>query len=101
MSKQVSVKKIKSACVQISKILKALSHPQRLLLLNHLLSGEKSVNQLVELCEMGQSQVSQFLIRMKMEGLIEGRREGRFQYYSVTDKRLHHLMQTIQKQYCH
>lgn len=87
-------------CEQVSAVLKALSHPQRLMILSHLLEGPKTVSDLVELCNSSQSQLSQFLIRMKYEGLLESKKEGKFQYYSVADRRLLNLMQTIQKEYC-
>lgn len=96
----VSALKIKKSCVEVSQILKALAHPQRLMILGNLLQGAKAVNELVEVCEASQSQISHFLMRMKLEGLVKAERDGRFVYYSVADKRLAHLMQTIQNEYC-
>ena len=84
----------------MAQILKAISHPQRLLILGHLLTGEKTVGELEGVCDISQSQLSQFLNRMKLEGLLESRRAGRNQYYFVADERLKHLMDTIQQEYC-
>lgn len=81
-------------------ILKSLSHPQRLLILGHLLEGPKTVGELVGLCGASQSQMSQFLIRMKFEGLISSEKDGKYQVYSLADKRLVGLMKTIQAEYC-
>lgn len=100
MQTPVSVKKIEVVCEEVCLILKALSHPQRLLILGHLLSGPKTVSELVELCSASQSQMSQFLTRMKFEGLVASEKKGKFQIYSVADKRLIQLMKTIQAQYC-
>ena len=97
---KVSVKKIEQACDNVCLILKALSHPQRLLILGHLLEGHKTVSQLVKLCNVSQSQMSQFLTRMKLEGLIDSEKEGKFQYYRVADPRLVHLLRTLQEEYC-
>lgn len=97
---EVSIKKIQKSCEEVCAMLKALSHPQRLMVLGHLLTGEKSVTELVEACGVSQPQMSQFLMRMKNEGLIVCRRDGRFQYYSVGDERLVALMKTIQYEYC-
>jgi ArsR family transcriptional regulator len=94
------MKKIKRSCEEVAQILKALSHPQRLLILGHLLEGEKTVSELEKVCDISQSQMSQFLGRMKLEGLVDSRKEGRFQYYFVSDDRLKHLMFTIQQEYC-
>ncbi len=96
----VSIKKIQKSCEMVCQILKALSHPQRLIILSHLLNQERSVSELVDLCDISQSQISQFLTRMKIEKLVQSRREGRFLYYSVADKRITQLMKTIQAEYC-
>lgn len=95
----VSINKIKKSCSEVCLILKALSHPQRLLILGHLLNGPKTVSELVGCTELSQSQMSQFLTRMKMEGLIDSERQGKYQVYTITDKRLMRLMQTLQDEY--
>lgn len=100
MLAELSVKKIKRSCEEVAQILKALSHPQRLLILGHLLNGEKTVGELEEVGDISQSQLSQFLVRMKLEGLIDSRKEGRYQHYFVADERLKHLMAVIQHEYC-
>ncbi|MGZ3743921.1 MAG: ArsR/SmtB family transcription factor [Pseudobdellovibrionaceae bacterium] len=99
-NKQISIPKIEGACEAISLILKELSHPQRLLILGHLLSGPKTVSQLVESCGASQSQMSHFLTRMKLAGLVNSEKKGKFQYYAVADRRLIQLMRTIQDAYC-
>lgn len=101
MSKnEISVIKIRKSCHEVSAILKALSHPMRLLILSHLINGPKTVSDIVSMCEISQSQVSQFLIRMKHEGLIFSRREKQFQVYELADERLRRLVKTIQNEYC-
>lgn len=97
---EISIPKMKRVCEDVCLILKALSHPQRLLVLGHLLQGEKSVSELVKLCQVSQSQMSQFLMRMTAEGLVKAERNGKFKVYSVADERLIELMKTIQNQYC-
>lgn len=96
---QISIKKIENSCSEVCHILKALSHPQRLIILGHLLNGSKTVGQLVECTKISQSQMSQFLIRMKFEGLVNSERQGRYQIYSINDQRLINLMQTLQSEY--
>ena len=96
----LSIYKIKKFCDEVCLILKSLSHPQRLLILGYLLQGPKSVSQLVSLCKISQSQMSQFLIRMKFEGLISSEKNGTSQVYSIADKRLIQLIKTIQTEYC-
>lgn len=96
----VSILKIRKSCIEVSQMLKALAHPQRLMIMGSLLQGPKTVTELVETCDASQSQISHFLMRMKLEGLVKANRDGRFVRYSVADKRLVRLMQTIQNEYC-
>ena len=100
LAKEISVSKIERRCEEVSGLLRALSHPQRLMILGHLIKGSKTVSELQELCGLQQSQLSQFLVRMKLEGLISCERQGRFQCYSVADDRLIKLIGSIQKIFC-
>lgn len=97
----ISMVKMERSCEEVCVILKALSHPQRLLILGHLLQGSKNVSELVELCGVSQSQMSHFLTRMGKEGLVRSEKQGKFKVYSVADRRLSALMKAIQEQYCH
>lgn len=96
----LSTAKIKRSCGEVAKVLKAMAHPRRLMILGHLLRGPKTVSELVEACEISQPQMSHFLTRMKLEGLVKAERDGRFIRYSVADKRLMRLMMVIQNEYC-
>jgi DNA-binding transcriptional ArsR family regulator len=98
--RRISIPRIESKCDTVSKLLRSLAHPQRLMILGHLLRGEKTVSELQNLCGISQSQLSQFLIRMKLESLVAGERRGRFQYYQVADKKVAKLIQAIQDIYC-
>jgi ArsR family transcriptional regulator, virulence genes transcriptional regulator len=89
-----------SKCGEVSAIMKAIAHPQRLMLMCHLAEGEKNVSELLELCEVSQSQLSQFLNRMHREKLLKVRREGNFSYYSIADKNITKLIQAMQKIFC-
>lgn len=100
MEFSLSIPKIKKSCEEVCLVLKALSHPQRLLVLVHLLKGPKTVSDLVELCGSSQPLMSQFLTRMKYEGLVSSEKNGKYQVYSIADKRLVHLLKIIQTEYC-
>lgn len=96
----LSVSKIETYCEPVAHILKELAHPQRLLILGNLTNGPKTVSELVEACQTSQPQMSHFLMRMKLKGLIKSEKNGKFQHYSIADKRLVELLRTIQKEYC-
>ena len=68
--------------------LKALSHEGRLMILCHLAGGEKSVTELEGLLGQRQAAVSQQLARLRLEGLVATRREGKAIYYKIQDVRV-------------
>ena len=100
MNQTLLIKDIEKSCADVCRILKSLSHPRLLLILGHLIHGSKTVTELVKLCNISQSQMSQFLIRMKFEGLLDSEKLGKHQSYSVADKRLIKLIKVIQNEYC-
>jgi DNA-binding transcriptional ArsR family regulator len=98
--KEISISKMQESCIDTAQLLRALSHPQRLLVLGLLSLGEKSVSELQAICEISQSQLSQFLNRMKAEGLINCERRGKFQYYFIADIRIKNLILALYKIFC-
>ncbi|WP_051155872.1 ArsR/SmtB family transcription factor [Salipiger mucosus] len=65
--------------------LKTLAHEGRLMILCHLGSGEISVGELENLLGIRQAAVSQMLARLREEGLVKTRREGKTIYYSLAN----------------
>ena len=86
--------------VQAVNFLKAISHEGRLMILCYLASGEKSVTDLEELLSARQAAVSQQLLRLRLEGLVTPRREGKVIYYSLTDKRSTQIMEVVYDLFC-
>lgn len=80
--------------------LKAISHEGRLMILCHLVTGEKSVTELEEMLSARQAAVSQQLSRLRMEGLVTPRRDGRTIYYSLTDDRATQILEVVYELFC-
>ena len=80
--------------------LKALSHEGRLMILCHLSSGEKSVTELERLLETRQAAVSQQLARLRLEGLVNCRREGKAIYYSIQDPKVSRTIALVYDMFC-
>jgi len=80
--------------------LKALSHEGRLMILCHILEGEKSVTELEELIGARQSAVSQQLSRLRLEGLVVTRRDGKAIFYSIADARVKSLVGLMYQMFC-
>ena len=84
----------------VVSVMKAMSHEVRLMLLWHLTKGEKTVSELASLQGLEQSSVSQQLARLRLEGLVKGRRQGRAIYYHLDDQRAQNLIEIICSMYC-
>lgn len=100
MPKTASAKALLRKCDEVSQVLKSLSHPVRLKVLCQVMEGEKSVGELTEFCGISQSAMSQFLNRMRADGIVESRREGTFVYYDIADPQLAKLLHAIKEIYC-
>lgn len=90
---------VDNACTA-SHFLKAISHEGRLMILCHLVTGEKSVTELEDLLSARQAAVSQQLARLRLEGLVTPRRDGKTIYYSLTDDRPKRMLETIYDLFC-
>ena len=85
---------------EAAAFLKALSHEGRLMILCHLSSGEKSVTELERLLESRQAAVSQQLARLRLEGLVACRREGKTIYYSIQDPKVGRTIALVYDMFC-
>lgn len=85
---------------EAASCLRALSNPSRLLLLCHLIGGEKNVSELEVALGLGQAYVSQQLARLRSEGLVAARREGRTVHYSLADSRIKPIIEVLYSQFC-
>ncbi len=83
-----------------SNFLKAISHEGRLLILCHLVSGEKSVTELEDLLSARQAAVSQQLSRLRLEGLVVPRREGKAIFYRLADNRQRRMLEVVYELFC-
>ncbi|MFY0679473.1 MAG: helix-turn-helix transcriptional regulator [Thalassovita sp.] len=83
-----------------SNFLKAVSHEGRLMILCHLVSGEKTVTELEELLSARQAAVSQQLSRLRLEGLVIPRRDGKAIYYRLADERPRRMLELVYDMFC-
>jgi len=84
-----------------AEFLKAISHEGRLMILCYLATGEKSVSELEALLSARQAAVSQQLSRLRQEGLVTPRREGKTIYYRLTDERTRRMLSVVYDLFCH
>ena len=81
-------------------LLKALAHDGRLLILCHLTAGERTVSELEVLLGQRQATVSQQLARLREEGLVTCRPEGKSRRYSIADPRAARVVGVLYDLFC-
>lgn len=96
----LSIQELEANSVEVARVLKILAHPKRLLILCRLADGPLLVGELETACAMSQSQMSQFLSKMKKEGMLRAQKEWLFVRYEIADDRVFPLMQSLKNIYC-
>ena len=86
-------------CDDVAELLKLLAHGQRLKILCLLSDSEQAVGRITAACGVSQSRVSQFLGKLKSEGLVSARRDGKFVYYRICDARARNLIRALRRLY--
>lgn len=71
-----------------AELCKTLSDPNRLIIIDFLRKGEKSVGELAQIIGIAQSSVSRHLAILRERGVIQPRREGNNIFYSLTDLKI-------------
>jgi len=83
-------------CLQrAAAVIGKLSHPVRLMVLFHLLSGEKSVRELQEVTAAKPSNLEQHLSLLRRSGLVGSRRIGRRVIYALRSSKSIHTVETL------
>jgi ArsR family transcriptional regulator len=75
-----------------AEFFKALAHPGRIIIVESLRSGEKSVSEIQALLEDEPSSASQHLAVLRAKGVVVGRKNGLSVYYSVRDPKIFDLL---------
>lgn len=96
----MNVKDMIPASEQAADLMRSLSHPQRLLVLCALGNAERSVAELRELLGIDQVPMSQQLMRLRADGLVEARREGTTVYYRITRAEVLTLIEALHEAFC-
>ena len=91
---------MRAAVDQASELMKALSNQHRLLILCHLVDGEKSVGQLAESLCIRDSTVSQHLSLLRRDGIIANRRDGQTIWYRIESSIAREVVSVLYAHYC-
>jgi len=71
-----------------AELCKTFSDPRRLIIIDELRGGEKSVGELVQILEVAQAAVSRHLAILRDKGVVTTRREGTTIYYRLIDSKI-------------
>ncbi len=85
---------------EAAALLKALSHPARLLVLCKLVEGESSVGDLQPLTGLSMSALSQHLAVLREMALVETRRESQTIFYSLAEGPAASVLDALYTAYC-
>lgn len=80
-----------------AKLFKGFSDPSRLTILKLLLNEEKTVSEIVEATELSQPNVSMHLACLLDCGLVQNRKDGRNNYYSISDTHVIEVLNAARK----
>lgn len=98
--KNMNVREMIPASGEAAELLRSLSHPQRLLVLCALGGEERSVAELRDLLGIDQVPMSQQLMRLRADGLVEARREGTTVYYRITRPEVLTVIEALHSAFC-
>jgi ArsR family transcriptional regulator, zinc-responsive transcriptional repressor len=81
---------------EAAECLRTLAHPVRLRMVQMLLRGEYTVQELAESCDVANNMASEHLRLMQHCGFLSRRQEGRYTYYEVAEPHLADIMKCIE-----
>ncbi len=83
-----------------STLLKAMANKQRLMILCHLVEGERTVGALRDRIGLSQSALSQHLAVLRHDGLVQARRAGTSVIYALASPQATAIMETLYNLFC-
>lgn len=95
-----NAKRMAAQAKRAAEFLKALAHENRLMILCILSQGEKSVSELEEMLSLRQPTVSQQLARLRAEGLVATRRDGKTIFYSLASEEARVVVGAVYEVFC-
>ncbi len=85
---------------EASAFLKALAHENRLLLLCLIAERDRTVSELEDRLALRQASISQQLARLRQDGLVQARREGRSVIYSLANTHTRRIITALHDAFC-
>jgi len=80
---------------EATRLIKALAHPERLMICCQLREGELSVGQIETVLNIPQPRLSRELAKLRGDMILETRRESKSIFYSLKDERVREIIDTL------
>lgn len=97
---QSSLEVMQRNAVKAEAMLKLLANAKRLMILCHLVKGDKSVGHLSDLIGISPSALSQHLTRMRNLNIVEADKKGQMVYYRISNPEVEAILSTLYLIYC-
>lgn len=94
------VAELEAKAEEAAALLSSMANAKRLLVLCQLVEKERSVGELAEMVGLSQSALSQHLAKMRLQGLVETRREGQTIHYRLASGEVRLLLETLHGLFC-
>lgn len=79
----------------IRDFLKNFANKDKLAILCYFWDEEKNVSDILNHCHISQSQLSQFLTKMKLEWILSSEKRWKEVYYKISDKNVSELISSL------
>ena len=88
-----------AALGQAAECLRVLAHPHRLRMIQMLLSGNYTVGELAESCDLPTAMASEHLRLMQRCGFLDSEKDGRKVFYRVVEPHLKNILTCIEERF--
>ena len=100
MNSKKDMRQMEANAEEAARFLKSIANGVRLRILCRLLEGEMTAGDLSRELGITPANLSQHLVWLKKEGLLESRREGTVIHYRMAGNRIEPLMNVLHEMFC-
>jgi DNA-binding transcriptional ArsR family regulator len=95
-----NIQALRDSASKACNLLKSMANEDRLLILCQLSQGERNVGEIEAATNIAQPTLSQQLTKLREEGLVSTRRDGKYIYYALASDAAIQIMHTLYSLYC-
>lgn len=82
---------------KIAEIMKNFSNKDKLAILCYLWNDKKNVTEIIKCSNLSQSQISQYLWKMKLEWILESEKIGKEVFYKISDEKILKIISSMKE----